>query len=305
MSRTDRLPPFAISRLEEAVILTVLLPELTVNNASWFKDHVADFVTRFQPSLLVINLINVKAVDRLGIGIMISLNTQLKQQTELYFAGLQPSVDEHLQSMYLRHSFRVIDPGWPCLLCHGENCRHLADWDERLQQFIFVDDQPPEVVPPLSDLPGYQPEFEGLEMVEPNLEDVVAAFEQDPRYQALEYLRQQKLFWLKFRHYTAIGAMSTAFVVGAILVVLLGLNTRWLSLLDQAKSTMRHPKYDYGKNRVLEYHEIIDRFDKNGDGVFSKEDWVFLNSREKLELINSGFQERLKKNRSPFDALTR
>jgi len=301
MGRTDSLPPFAVSQLEQAVILTVLLPDLSVQNASWFKQHVLDFVAHYRPQILVINLVNVAYMDRLGIGLMITLNTQLRQQLKLYFSWLSQDVEQQLEAMYLRHAFRIVDPSNPCLLCGQVQCSHTEAWYQRLEQFIFVADQPPADIPPLSDLPGYhgagESEFDPVALP---LEEIISAFERNPQYQALEQQRQNKLFWQKFRHYTLIGAMSTAFVLGSVAVVMLALNANWLALLDHTKSTMQRPQYDNKPRRVLKPHEIIEIFDKNGDGVFNSEDWVFLSSSEKLLLINNGFNERQLRNRKPF-----
>lgn len=298
--RTDNLPPFAVSQLEQVVILTVLLPDLSVSNAAWFKDHVQEFVGYYRPEVLVINLVNVQSVDRLGVGLLISLNTQLRQQLKLCFAWLQPAVAQQLEAMYLRHAFRIVDPSQPCLICGAESCAHTESWYQRLEQFVFVADQPPADIPPLSDLPGYNGAA-GFEPVEMPLDELVAAFERDPRYQALEDRRQRRLFWQKVRHYTLIGGASAFFVLGAVVTLLTAMNTNWLNLLDQAKTTMQRPEYKPKPKRILKRHEIVEIFDKNGDGVFDSEDWLYLSPGEKLLLINNGFHERKSRNTRPFE----
>ena len=299
MATTHGLPPFAVAQFEQATILTALLTELRVNNASWFKTHLLGFIASHRPRLLVVNLANIQFIDRIGVGILISLNSSLKNDLELYFSGLQPSVDQHLQAMYLRQAFRIVDPAWPCLLCQQESCEHVPGWDERLQEFLFIDGKPPEGIPRLSEIPRYQDENEA-QAQQPSLEKTVFRYENNDHYLALEALRKRKLFWQKFRNYTLIGSLSSVFVGGAILVVLLGLNSQWLAFLNQATDSLKRPNYNYDKNRELQYHEIIDRFDKNGDGVFSKEDWIYLRSSEKQELINQGFKDDSNKKRSPF-----
>ena len=117
MSRTDGLPAFGVAQVEQVVVLTVLLQNFSLHNASWFKDQLLGFVERYRPPQVVINLVNVQHLDRLGVGILISLNAQLKHSHKLCFAGLQPELEAQLKAMYLRHAFRVVDPARPCLVC--------------------------------------------------------------------------------------------------------------------------------------------------------------------------------------------
>lgn len=306
MAGTDGLPPFAVAQINEVVILTALIEDLSVKNASWFKDHVLEFVRRYRPPSLVINLANVQSIDRLGIGLMITLNTQLKSQLSLYFTQLSWSLEQQLENMYLRHAFKVLDPHEPEKVFGPVDDAAREDWHAKLQQFIFSDREVRfDDIPQLSDLPGYQPEFEGQENHEPSIEDIVAAFENDPRYRALEQARQRKIFWRKWRHYTFTALISTGFVLGSLFIIFMGVNSRWSTLLDQAKTTMKKPNIDHSVERKMEYHEIIERFDKDGDGFFTQEDWVYLSSGEKLELINHGFHDRRENNLSPFNFFKR
>jgi len=301
-NNTDSLPPFAVAQMEQVVVLTVLLSDLSLSNASWFKEHLVNFVENYRPRVLLVNLVNVEAIDRLGVGQLIGLNTQLKRDVALYFTGVQPQIEAQLKALYLRHAFRIVDPAQPCLICGTNDCAHHEEWQAKYEQFIFVEQTPPSDIPPLSDLPGYQLELQGLP--EHSLEDILAAFEKDPRYQALEARRQRKDFWRKVRHYTAVGAFSASFVLGAIAVTWAGLDSRWFQVLEQAKSKMRRPEIDNEKNRVLDSGEIIDRFDKDGDGLFTREDWPYLTSGEKLIMINHGFQARQQDNQRFFPRLT-
>ena len=306
MAGTDGLPPFAVAQIGQVVILTALIEDLSVRNASWFKDHVMEFVRRYRPQKLVINLANIQTIDRLGIGLMITLNSQLKNELQLYFTQLSWQLEKQLESMYLRHAFKVLDPSMPEKLFEALSEAERSEWHEKLQQFIFSDEEVRfEDIPQLGDLPGYQAEFEGQDDYEPSIDDIVAAFENDPRYIALEQRRERKIFWQKWRHYTVIGFMSSAFVLSTLFVIYMGLNANWSGWIDQAKTTMKKPKIDHKVKRKLEYHEIIEKFDKDGDGFFTKEDWVYLNSTEKLELINHGFHQRKEKNLSPFEIFKR
>ncbi|MGV3523403.1 MAG: STAS domain-containing protein [Candidatus Sericytochromatia bacterium] len=295
---SSSLPPFAVGQLEDVLVLTVLLSDLGHSNAGWLKEHLLEFVARYRPRQLVINLCNVVELDRLGVGLLISLNTQLKSQLSLSFAGVTPELEERLQALYLRHAFKIADPRWPCLICHQVECGHSAAWERLLEQFRLQPDQAyPTDLPALHSLPGYHG-GEGYA-----IEEVVAAFERDPRYQALEALREHKAFWRQVRHYTAIGLMSSVFVFGALVVILLAFNSRWLAVLEETKTRLQRPEIEANKERVLQPHELIERFDKDGDGLLTREDWPYLSSGEKLTLINHGFHERKLRNRPPFPQL--
>jgi anti-anti-sigma regulatory factor len=288
-------PPFALSQLEQATIMTLLSESIDTGNANWLRDKIITYAHDYQPPFLVLNLVNIWQIDRLGVGALITLKARLPKTTKFALMAVQEPVSSQLQAMYLRHTFQIFWPGQnPCLLCGQSECAHTAQWqiiqaEYQWQGALGYDSQ--DWNPHVQEFPTSQPDWFQI-------------YAQDPRYQALEAERRDKEFWQKLRSFLFIGAFSSLFVWGAFSLVLIAMNTDWSKGFESAKPKLKRfdpQERKYNKPKILTPEEILDHYDRDGDGLFTKEDWKLLNTQERLTLINHGFQEKQLNNRSLFE----
>jgi anti-anti-sigma regulatory factor len=293
-------PAFALSQLENATIMTLLTESLDSGNSSWLREKILNYTQEYQPPLLVLNLVNIWHIDRLGVGFLINLKSRLPKTTQLTLMAVQEPVETQLQAMYLRHTFKVF---WPvqssCPICGQVNCAHTAQWQHGLNEYYWQSDK--------------QADHQAYELTQsinqwPSEPDWFQIYAQDPRYQALEAERKEKEFWQKIRNFILVGCFSSVFVWGAFSLVLIAINNDWSKGFEASKSSLKRSKAKekrLAKPRVLSPEEIVDHYDRDGDGIFTRQDWDLLNSNERLVLINHGFQDKKVNNRSLFEQFKR
>lgn len=285
-------PPFALNQLEQATVLTLLSESLDTGNANWLRDKILTYALEHHPPLLVLNLVNVWQIDRLGVGALTTLKARLPKTSKLALLAVQEPVLAQLQAMYLRHAFQVFVPGHnPCPICAQADCFHTAQWQALQTEYQWQG----------YDSYDWPQQLQASPVVQPDWFQIYA---QDPRYQALEAERREKEFWQKLRNFMILGAFSSLFVWGAFSLVLIAMNTDWSKGFEASKPKLK--RFDpqaqkTNKPKILTPEEILDHYDRDGDGLFTKEDWKLLNTQERLTLINHGFQEKQLKNSSVFE----
>lgn len=305
-----RLPPFVSSEYHHITIITILSEDITAMNASWLKEKLFDYVEQYQPRVIMLNLCNVTKVDRMGVGALISLNSRLKKNYEWTLACVRPEVKTFLKQSHMMHMFQhhALEDACPVSEADGGD---QEEWEYKLTEFllenlkdaVFEVHDPSESTPyPVQTVRRISKSFTGKlvytdELDESDLYVETLPYENDPSYMAAEDRRKKREFWEMVRTYSMIGLLSSLFVGAGITVLFTSLNSNWIKIINQSKENMRRPKIEMDKDRQIPEAEIIDRFDKDGDGEFTNEDWLMLSSKEKLILINHGFHDRQKQNK--------
>jgi anti-anti-sigma factor len=290
-----RTPTFQVNHLEHVLILTPLVDRLTGNNAAWLRERMLNYFSHERPAQVVLNLLNIYHMDRLGVGVLVSLSSRLKPKSKLLITGLTPQVEAELSLTRLDALFPILTAESACLVCQRHQCEHTLIWQDRLLEFWLQGLTPaeyPQAEPQAST--SLARRLTGA-LIPPRQGDMaeVEGYLRSHTYQRLDQQRQQREGLLRFRDYLLVGGLSALFVLVGVGLVLIGLNSQWVDAFDQSKSTLQRPKYKTREEKPpLTRDELISRFDRDGDGLFSKDDWVLLNSSEKLYLINQGFQER-------------
>lgn len=296
-----RIPAFQANHLEHVLILTPLVDRLTGNNAAWLRERLLNhFIGHEHPAQVVLNLLNIDQMDRLGVGVLVSLSTRLKPKSKLWITGLTPQVEAELSLTRLDALFPILTAESACLLCQRYQCEHTLIWQDRLLEF-WLQGLTPSEYPQVDDSLGRgtslprPPRPLTARLIRPRQGDAaeVDAYVRSHTYQRLDQQRQQREGFLRLRDYLLVGGLSALFVMVGVGLVLIGLNSQGVEASDQHKSAMQRPKHKLREDELPEIREeLVARFDRNGDGVFSKADWLLLNSSEKLFLINQGFRER-------------
>lgn len=273
------LPPFAVTRIAQTTILTPLVEHLNATNASWLKSQILNYHNQHQPENLWLNLSNIQHLDRLGLGALLSLNTTLKALLPFGLMGVNSNLEPQLQRW--SYGFEIWRPPAACPVCHQPSeCRHT---DELLRLPLVCDlnhwlNQP---LPP--------PETTVQKLVRVLTGQLATATPKVtlPPGTATLWEPEDDTAWPgMWRHYLQIGFSSMFFVGFAALLV-------WLTLEWDGQTDKKWERINFGNHKPpLGQAELLERFDRNGDGVFNQQDWWLLSSHEKLILINHGFSER-------------
>jgi len=308
-----RLPPFVSSEYQYITIITILTDTITAMNSTWLKEKLFDYIDQHQPRMVILNMCNVNKVDRMGVGALISLNSRLKQNYDWTLACVSPEVEDFLKQSHMMHMFKQIHLNSPCPISEADG-GDQEDWEYKLTEFLLenltnavfeVQDTTEHNPYPVQTIRRISKRYTGQlvytdELDEADLYPETPAYEFDPSYIAAEKRHQQRELWKQIRDFTMIGLFSTCFVGVGIGILFTSLNSDWIKIINESKTSLRAPKIDMSKDRQLNKAEIIDHFDKDGDGEFTQDDWRLLSSKEKLVIINHGFHDRKNKN-NPFN----
>lgn len=272
------LPPFAVTRIAKTTILTPLVENLSVTNASWLKAQILDYYNQHQPESLWLNLSNIQHLDRLGLGALLSLNTTLKALLPFGLMGVNSNLETQLQRW--SYGFDIWRPPAACPVCKQSECRHT----DELLRLALVCDLNHWLNQPLP--PPETPVQKWVRVLTGQLAAAIPKVALPPGTATLWEPEEETAWPGLWRHYLQIGFSSMCFVGFAAGLV-------WLTLEWDAHSDKKWNRPSIGmKKTPLSQAELLERFDRNGDGVFNQQDWWLLSSHEKLILINHGFSER-------------
>lgn len=262
-----QLSCFKTSQVDDTVILTVLLTSINAHNAHWLKDEVIDYLKKHQPLHgVILNLNNVTHLGHIGLGALIAINNQLRTQKMHAFIGVKPEVESIFKSSHVDKLFHVWHPQEACLLCKQMDCVHKQELARKQVEFLAQDH-------PIDDhqIPSLHTKIEHHEPPS------AISISQGPAYRMLEAERARLENRRRFFWGIGIGAMSV------FLVIVTGLFA-WNSALF----------YTPPREHILTNDELIERFDKNQDGRFDRDDLPLLSPVDKMTLSNSPWCRKLK-----------
>lgn len=283
---------------ESMTILTLLVDSINASNSNVIKSEILEFLSSNQIKGLIFNLSNVREITSVGVGALISINSKSKRFDHYALSGISPEVEATLKASRLDILFQIITPESDCIICEKSECSHLEDLNEKLQLFTSWEDL-------VSEFPQKknQEKKESLAkkivrrltgQLDPNIAQRAA---EQRVYEIKEKERLQKERKKKMVNYVLIFALSSLFVGGGGSLLFFAIKS---GFVDGSSNRWRRNSQIKVKEKISEI-EILERFDRNGDGVFNKADWLLLQGSEKLFLINQGISYRKEMKRKAKD----
>ena len=195
--------------------------------------------------------------------------------------------------------FQILTPDTTCIFCKQTYCEHQDLLLEKQYEFLASEYpvKPPSLRQKVQNLAKaltgkLDESLVQIKIPQTNVvhEQPLEEYESDPELEA-QYLKRQRI--LRLQGYLAILLVSAIFVGSGGALIWWAMHTDWINY--PAFSIKRLPTPQ--KTKKMSPSELIERFDKNGDGVFSRDDFYMLTSHEKLILINQGFIEHFDKDK--------
>ena len=139
----ERVPAsLKASRIEETLIITLLVESIHAGNAHWVKEEILGYLKYLEDRSLqgvIINLHNIKHMGHIGLGALIAVNSQIRRFKIRAFMGIQPEIDTLIHRSHLEKIFPIWHKELPCPICHQASCEHRSILLKKETEFLAKD----------------------------------------------------------------------------------------------------------------------------------------------------------------------
>jgi anti-anti-sigma regulatory factor len=249
----ERVPAsLKASRIEETLIITLLVESIHAGNAHWVKEEILGYLKYLEDRSLqgvIINLHNIKHMGHIGLGALIAVNSQIRRFQIRAFMGIQPEIETLIHRSHLDKIFPLWHKDMPCPICHQAGCAHVPLLIKKETEFLAQDYPLNESLQPAqNEKVNY---LYGMPLSAANLQGPLA----EQFFQAAEHKEAQ--------HRRNLYIMASML---ALVLLVSGVTIGYLSA-QQKRTIARH---------VPDLQEMLEKYDYDRDGKITPMDGKLL-----------------------------